>query len=106
MKIRIHLFLRHLNTVQVIFVIFPYLNYYYPGARPTQLLSFILFCLRPHRVVSVEEMADILFPNVIAIQLWSPVQRSPLWLILEESHGVHILGGESVRETKIYITSN
>lgn len=40
---------------------------------------------------SVEELAHVLLTKVVAVQLWGAVQRSPLGLILEESHGMHIL---------------
>lgn len=51
--------------------------------------------------ISAEILADILLTEVVAVQLWSPVQGSPLWLILEEPHGVDVLEegrGEKVSE--------
>lgn len=54
-------------------------------------LRSFFFSATPNRPFLVEILADIVLTNFVAVQLRSTVQRSPLWLILEESHGMHIL---------------
>lgn len=71
--------------------------------RCTSIQFYLIFCLFSYFFILlqsraaellnlVEVLADIFLTVVVAIQLRSAVQRRPLRLILEESHGMNVLG--------------